>query len=481
MCSTPEGPIVIVGSSDWKAATSLVWPPRCNKRQTFQATWECRIAHSQVAGPLDDIDVASCTVQCCCYWRRLEPKNGHFRTAHESRVETFCRLIKLEKAYELCRSSSFIHFSHISWAMLEGFWLHVLPAAVSGEDLPHFAATLPWPVKMARTASKALEATAYSKVCNAWSTWPLTAKVCFLFTPAQLLACIYACVWYEVGPMFKGAKEDELEIFSMARNALIIPMALITLVAMYQVVEMCSAKPRHRALIISRLSMFLFMVKMTYYTLLSRGYGLAFQNQRCYDLRPIYGARYAGWTFAVPTVIFMNLYPLMDEHRLIDVLIRLFPQMATTMTYCWAAGLGCILYDPWMGWFLCGLACLAYVPIVADEIAFVGEHISTTSQPLVKGISIGIKNVMFWLYTLWYLLGNWGFMSSYAVQASYSATDIGHIAVMSSLLFLYWNVDDVKQSGKHQDWSIDRLIGFGTFGHEKHWRVGRQPLIFWLN
>ena len=165
---------------------------------------------------------------------------------------------------------------------------------------------------MATTADEELLA---SKVCNSWNSWPLTAKVCFLFTPAQLLACIYACAWYEVGPMFKGPKEDELEIFSMARNALIIPMALITLVAMYQVVEMCSEKPRQRALIISRVSMFLFVVKMTYYTLLSRGYGLAFQNQRCFDLRPIYGTRYAGWTFAVPTVVFMNLYPLMDEHR----------------------------------------------------------------------------------------------------------------------------------------------------------------------
>ena len=88
-----------------------------------------------------------------------------------------------------------------------------------------------------------------------------------------------------------------------------------------------------------------------------------------------------------------------------------------------------------------------------DEIAFVGEYIPTTSQPVLKGISIGIKEVMFVLYTLVYLLGNWGFMSSYAVQAFYSATDIGHIAVMSSLLFLYWNVDDVKRSGKpdHQD------------------------------
>lgn len=255
--------------------------------------------------------------------------------------------------------------------------------------------------------------------------------------------------------MFKGSKEDELEIFSMARNALIIPMALITLVAMYQVVEMCSEKPRHRALIISRVSMFYFMVKMIYYTLLSRGYGLAFQNQRSFDLepRPVYGTRFAGWTLAVPTTVFMSLYPLMDEHPLIDVLIRLFPQLATTLTYCLAAGLGCILDDPWMGWSLCILAPMAFLAILVDEIAFVGEYISTTSQPVVKGISIGIKNVMNVLYILMYLLGNWGFMSSYAVEAFFSANDIGHMAVLSFLLFLYWNVDDVKRSGKpdHQD------------------------------
>lgn len=353
-----------------------------------------------------------------------------------------------------------IYFGENAWRVSEV--LHFLPdlarftaaAGDSLQDSPSFHAALQ-KTNMARTADvqSPSEATAYFKVCNSWNSWPLTAKVCFLFTPAQLLACIYACAWYEVGPMFKGSKEDELEIFSMARNALIIPMALISLVAMYHVVEMCSAKPRHRALIISRVSMFIFMVKMTYYTLLSRGYGLAFQNQRCYDLRPIYGTRYAGWTFAVPTIVFMNLYPLMDEHRLIDVLIRLFPQLAASLTYCWAAGLGCILYDPWMGWFLCILACVAYLAIIVDEIAFVGEYIPTTSQPVLKGISIGIKEVMFVLYTLVYLLGNWGFMSSYAVQAFYSATDIGHIAVMSSLLFLYWNVDDVKRSGKpdHQD------------------------------
>jgi len=287
-----------------------------------------------------------------------------------------------------------------------------------------------------------------AKVRGASKSWPITAKLCMFFTVAQIGSSLMAHYLYEIGPRFKGINEDEIAVFSMARNALIIPMALITLVAMYQVAEMCSAKPRHRALVISRVSMFEFMVKMTYYTLLSRNYGFAFVNQRSYDHRPIYGTRWVGWTFAVPTMVFMNLYPLMDDHRAMDVLIRLFPQMAASSTYCWASGLGCILYDSWMGWFLCILGCVAYLAITADEIAYVRERISLTSQPVTKGISIAIKEIMFILYTAVYLLGNCGLASSYTVQFFYSAADIGHMACMSSLLFLYWNLDDPKVTNK---------------------------------
>ena len=88
-------------------------------------------------------------------------------------------------------------------------------------------------------------------------SWPISAKLCIFFTVAQIGSSLMAHYLYEIGPRFKGINEDEIAVFSMARNALIIPMALITLVAMYQVAEMCSAKPRHRALVISRVPMFL--------------------------------------------------------------------------------------------------------------------------------------------------------------------------------------------------------------------------------
>ena len=66
----------------------------------------------------------------------------------------------------------------------------------------------------------------------------------------------------------------------------------------------------------------------------------------------------------------------------------------------------------------------------------------------LEGISIAIKEIMFILYTAVYLLGNCGLASSYTVQLFYSAADIGHMACMSSLLFLYWNLDDPKVTNK---------------------------------
>ena len=50
-----------------------------------------------------------------------------------------------------------------------------------------------------------------------------------------------------------------------------------------------------------------------YYSLLSTGYGLAYQNQRAYDLRPIYATRWIGWTFAIPTLLFMCLGRLGED------------------------------------------------------------------------------------------------------------------------------------------------------------------------
>ena len=370
-----------------------------------------------------------------------------------------------------CRRGKTTYQASLAWSTkkpsLRLGWAGQVSLELQDWSRSHFRA---WVRFKVTHCSMAGPETVYEKVSNSWNSWPLTAKMCMALTCTQLLACVVAYSNYEVGPMYKKIEEDEVAIFTMARNALIIPMCLITLVSMYQVVEMFSPKPRHRALVISRVSMFEFMVKMTYYTLLSRGYGLAVQNQRSFDYRPIYGTRYAGWTIAVPTAVFMNLYPLMDDHRVVDVLIRLFPQMAASLAYCLACGLGCILNDPSVGWSLCIFGVIVYLATIADELAYVQERISITSQPILKGISIAIKEVMFVVYTMLYLLGNWSLATSHTVQLFYSFMDIAHMAVMSSLLFMYWNMDDTKLTSKpdHFDWFWTAPFGreitvIGTF------------------
>ncbi|CAE7497140.1 unnamed protein product [Symbiodinium sp. CCMP2456] len=286
-----------------------------------------------------------------------------------------------------------------------------------------------------------------------WSRWPWTAKSCVILTGLQVVSCLAAHSSCQAGPVYRGSLEDEIQVFSMTRNALIIPMALITLVFGFQVAEMCSSKPRQRALAISRAPMLLFAVKICYYTMLSRGHGLAFQNQRSPDYRPIYVTRWIGWTYAIPTVLFMNLYPLMDSHPMLEVLLRILPQLAASAAYCWACGLGSVLYDPWMGWFLTLLGCAAYAAVVADEVVYLTEHMRTTSQPTLKGASVCVKEVMFVAYTVIFLLGNMGIVSSYSCQLFYSVTDISHLAVLSSLLFVYWNLDDPKltATADHRD------------------------------
>lgn len=142
-----------------------------------------------------------------------------------------------------------------------------------------------------------------------------------------------------------------------------------------------------------------FTVKIAYYTLLSEGYDFAFWNQRCVDYRPIYMTRWIGWSFAIPTLMFMNLYPIMDDQTACSVLLRIFPQQAATWAYCWACFLGCVVADPWMGWILNTLGCVAYVVVIVDEIVLVCDRLLLTSQPALKGYSIIVKECMFIIYT----------------------------------------------------------------------------------
>ena len=70
-------------------------------------------------------------------------------------------------------------------------------------------------------------------------------------------------------------------------------------------------------------------------------------------------------------------------------------------------------------------------------MCFVSDHILATRIPAVKGYSIIIKESVFVFYTGVWLMGNWGFASSYACQRFYTVTDISLKATMALLMFMY--------------------------------------------
>ncbi len=278
------------------------------------------------------------------------------------------------------------------------------------------------------------------------SPWPPTAKWCWAVTKLQVAVCILVHCACSIGPKFEAINQDELLLFESARKVLIVPF---TLVALYGLSEVFSKMPREKPLVISWVVMFEFSVQISYYTLLSFGYGLPYQNQRCYDSRPIYATRWIGWSFGIPTLIFMNLYPLGNQ-KAIHVFGRLGPQMAASSAYCWSCFLGSVVCEPWIGWTLNSLGCIAYIIVVIDELVFVSDYIlsPSTQMPALKGYSVIVKETMFVVYTGVWLMGLGNFASSYACQRFYTVSDISLKATMAFLLFLYWTCSEETETKK---------------------------------
>eukprot|EP00438_Fugacium_kawagutii_P014916 Skav233165 [mRNA] locus=scaffold1620:79217:79975:- [translate_table: standard] len=251
-----------------------------------------------------------------------------------------------------------------------------------------------------------------------------------------------------MGERYQTVNDDEMELFASARKVLVVPFAFILL---FGLSELCSAKPREQALVTCGVVLFEFGVQITYYTLLSIGWGFPFQNQRSSDHRPIYATRWVGWFFGIPTLIFMNLYPIVDDRHVIQVLARLCPQMAASATYCWTCFLGCVVLDPWTGLSLEALGCVAYIMVVIDEVYFVSNHLLNSSLPAIKGYSIIMKEFMFGVYTAVWLMGNGGFVSSYMCQRFYTVSDVSLKAIMASLMCLYFMFGGHKSEAERKD------------------------------
>ena len=128
-----------------------------------------------------------------------------------------------------------------------------------------------------------------------WNNWPSSAKWCVRFTVAQVACCLLAHLYWPIGPYYLDVNRDEIALFTVARYVLVVPLLLL---ALFHFRETCSSRPRHRVLVICRVSMWEFTVKIAYYTLLSEGYDFAFWNQlhcqvvggiECIQIPPLWG------------------------------------------------------------------------------------------------------------------------------------------------------------------------------------------------
>ena len=271
--------------------------------------------------------------------------------------------------------------------------------------------------------------------------WPSTARWCAAVAACQISLCILVAlldfVGTTIGPTYRAVNEDEMELFESAKKVLIVPFCFVLVSG---VMAMWSSA-REQVLVTCVVVTLEFGIQITYYTLLAGSRGLGFTNQRCYDDRPIYATRWMGWSFAIPMLIFMNLYPLVDHQGIVQVLSRLCPQMIASAAYCWTCFLGCVVIDAWLGWTLIALGCISYILVIFDEVCFVSEHLLTTTKhllmPAIKGYSIIIKECLFVFYTGVFLMGNSSFASSYACQRFYTVADISLKATMAFLLFIF--------------------------------------------
>ena len=118
--------------------------------------------------------------------------------------------------------------------------------------------------------------------------------------------------------------------------------------------------------------------------------------------------------------------------------------------------MGCVITDAWYGWYLNTLAIVAYLAVVVDTVVLTAERIVYTSQPILKGYSVIIKECVFVIYACVWLMGNWGYASSYACQRFYAVSDVSLKSTMAFLMFFFWANEEADTTQKVADVNKDK-------------------------
>lgn len=279
--------------------------------------------------------------------------------------------------------------------------------------------------------------------------WPLFARVCMWFTYAQIAACLLTHLCCTIGPRFPDPDPKEISVFDSVRYVLV-PVFVLEVFAM--LIEMCRKNPRPNARIMSGIVIWEMCVKMTYYSVLTNfNGGIVHLNLRAMgEPRPIYLARWIGWSFALPGLLVMANQPAMDDVPFPTFLHRIFPMLAATWAYCWSCYLGCVVYNMWIGWFLISLGFVGYIATIADLTWFFDERFDITPNSNLKAFVTIVREAIFVAYSLIWLLGNWDYLDSYRCQIFYSYCDVTLGCMFAILLhvlrFLPRFTTDAKES-----------------------------------
>ncbi len=240
--------------------------------------------------------------------------------------------------------------------------------------------------------------------------WPLSARLCVLSSLGQVFAC-----WRSQVSLQSPSRpyndltdlSDEEDTKWLARSVLVISVSSVVIGRIF---EWWSAMPRR--LVIARDCMQGIYINMTYYVLLCK--------------YPIYLPRWVVWVCGTTTWIFTNLYPvLMDQHTVLDTLVRIFPLQAASASLCWARFLIFRFPQSWqilevLTWVTCGC-------MILDVFAVL--HGRMTNKEVNLRFSLGMKEGIWIVNLCTYLCGLWGLASWYSGRSYPVSELILHISI----------------------------------------------------
>jgi len=284
-----------------------------------------------------------------------------------------------------------------------------------------------------------------SPVVHEARPWPLAARVCMWFSYAQVVASIIAWYIWGIGPYMDPVDQEEVRHFHRAKFMLL-PAFLLE--SCYLISARSSARQlKLHGSEMSYLVILEYCVKMTcYFTMAHFNGGIVHVNLRAHGpVRACYTVRYLEWSIAVPTLLTINNYPLSGKQPFYIFAQRLFPNLFVTWAYILASWVAEVTPDPVVGWALVILSFVAYLAAIWDQVDVVLEADRGMSGLQFKILVVVLKEIVFFLYGLVYLLGIANIMSSAAEQMFYTYGDVMLKVVQASVLVIVRNWEGLAE------------------------------------